>query len=93
MTKDIKDIDDPEGDDDEESFLSAYRISVTKAPRDKDETRRKSALAAKDTEIDGLMVLHFGDAVKYGDLTSAERQGIIHAFMFMTEKKLGSGGL
>jgi hypothetical protein len=91
LTKDVKDINDPEGEDDEESFLSAYRISVTTALRDKDETRRKSALAAMDTEIDGLMGLHFGDAVKYGDLTSAERQGIIHAFMFMTEKKLGSG--
>ena len=58
LTKDIKDIDDPEGDDDEESFLSAYRISVGKALKDKDETRRKSALAAMDMELDGLMGLH-----------------------------------
>ena len=91
LSEGIKDVDKQESDEEEQGFLSAYRILVVKALKDKDEVRRKSALAAMDTEIDGLMGLHFDDAVHYGEMTSAERQGIIHAFMFMTEKKLGSG--
>ena len=39
------------------------------------------------------MAMNFGVATMYNTMTSLEKQSIIHAFMFMTEKKLGSGAL
>ena len=78
-------------DEDEQDFITAYRISVKKALNDKDASRAKKASDAVDAELDGLMAMNFGVATMYSTMTSVEKQSIIHAFMFMTEKKLGSG--
>jgi hypothetical protein len=71
--------------------LAANRISVKSALNDKDANRSRKASEAIDLEINGLIAMGFGVPMHYNRMTSLERQGIIHAFMFMTEKRLGSG--
>jgi hypothetical protein len=86
-----------EGDDDAMLYanvavqLAANRISVKIALNDKDTNRSKKASDAIDLEINGLVAMGFGVPEHYGKMTALEKQAIIHAFMFMTEKKLGSG--
>ena len=71
--------------------LAANRISAKKALTDKDVNRRQKASDAVDLELNGLVAMGFGVPTDYNKMSSEERQSIIHAFMFMTEKKLGSG--
>ena len=78
-------------EEDDIDFLTAYRISVRKALNDKDTSRAKKASDAVDAELDGLMEMNFGVGMMYSTMTREEKMSIIHAFMFMTEKKLGSG--
>ena len=71
--------------------MKAYRLSVKKALKDNDQRKRESALKAIDDEIHGLIEIKWGTSMKISEMTSVERQSIIHAFMFLTEKTLASG--
>ena len=71
--------------------VKSYRLSVRKALEDADQRKRESALKAIDEEIRGLMEIKWGEAVRYSEMSSVDRQSIIHAFMFLTEKTLASG--
>ena len=71
--------------------LEAYRVSLKKAVADADETRRNSAIKACDDEFDNLMGMNFAKGVKARDMTRVQMLTVIHAFMFLTEKNLGSG--
>ncbi len=75
----------------EDPIMLAYRVSLKKATSDPNEQRRKSAEEAIIEEIDNLFNMGWGDAVMLNSLSREERDGIIHAFMFLKEKTLGDG--
>jgi len=74
-----------------EKILLAYRTSLHKAVNDPDVARRESAEKAVAEEIDNLFNMGWGDAVTRSQLSSDERDSIIHAFIFLKEKTLGNG--
>ena len=70
--------------------LAANRISVKAALGDKDADRSKKASDAVDLEINGLIAMGFGVPTYYNKMTSEEKQSIIQAFMFKTERNSAS---
>jgi len=72
-------------------MLLAYRVSLNKAVNDPDKDRRESAEKAIDEEIDNLFNMGWGDPVLRSQLSQSEKEGIIHAFIFLKEKQLASG--
>ena len=79
------------GIDEERNVLEAYRVSLKKAVSDADDVRRESAIKACDDEFDDLMGMNFAKGLLARNMTRIQLLSVIHAFMFLTEKKLGSG--
>ena len=77
--------------DEELKIIQAYRVSLKKAMADTDDVRRASAEKAVFDEFDNLMDMNFAEGVLASNMTRVQIHSIINAFMFLTEKKLGSG--